>query len=168
MRRVAAATPTHTTTPMKLGLISDTHDFFDPKIPGIFQGVDHILHAGDIGRPWVILELEHIAPVTAVLGNNDVATQFQETEIVQLGGRKFLIHHIVSPHAPAAPLQRRLLHETPDAVIFGHTHQPFSETIGRTLFLNPGYAGKPRFSLARTVAILHCDATGLRTEFKEL
>ena len=48
------------------------------------------------------------------------------------------------------------------------THKPFCETIGRTLYFNPGYAGKPRFKLARSVAILHCDTNGIRPEFLEL
>ena len=74
---------------MKLGAISDTHGHFDPKIPKLFDGVDHILHGGDIGLPWLILELEHIAPVTAVLGNNDDAgLDFRETELAELEGRK--------------------------------------------------------------------------------
>ena len=53
-------------------------------------------------------------------------------------------------------------------VVFGHTHKPFCETIGRALYFNPGYAGKPRFKLARSVAILHCDSNGIRPEFVEL
>ena len=56
---------------LRVGVISDTHDFFDPRLPVLFAGVDRILHAGDIGMPWVILELEQIAPVTAVIGNSD-------------------------------------------------------------------------------------------------
>jgi len=56
---------------MKIAVISDTHNFFDPRIPQLFAGAEHILHAGDIGLPWVLLELGQIAPVTAVSGNTD-------------------------------------------------------------------------------------------------
>jgi hypothetical protein len=153
---------------MKLGAISDTHGHFDSKILKLFAGVDHIVHGGDIGLPWLILELEQIAPVTAVLGNNDVGLDFKETEVTVLDGRKFLVHHIVDPRKPAEAVQRRINREGPDVVVFGHTHKPFSETIGRTLYFNPGYAGKPRFKLARSVAILHCDTNGIRPEFLEL
>jgi hypothetical protein len=153
---------------MKIGVISDTHNFLDPRVPALFAGVDHILHAGDIGLPWLILELEKIAPVTAVLGNTDAAIPFNETEVVQLAGRKFLVRHIVDPRSPAETLQRRLAREQPDVVVFGHTHKPFCEAVGRTLFFNPGYAGKPRFALPRSIAILHCDAAGIRPEYKEL
>jgi putative phosphoesterase len=153
---------------MKLGVLSDTHGHFDPKIPRLFSGVDHILHGGDIGLPWLILELEQIAPVTAVLGNNDVGLDFRETEVTRLDGRTFLVHHIVDPRKPAGAIGRRIVREAPDVVVFGHTHKPFHEMIGRTLYLNPGYAGKPRFNLARTVAILHSEPTGVQPEFFEL
>ena len=59
---------------MKIGVISDTHNFFDPKIPELFNGVDHILHAGDVGTAVIRFQLEEIAPVTAVLGNVDSST----------------------------------------------------------------------------------------------
>jgi putative phosphoesterase len=153
---------------MKLGVISDTHGHFDPKIPKLFAGMDHILHAGDIGLPWLILELEQIAPVTAVLGNTDVGLDFKQTEVAEFDGRKFLVHHIVDPRKPAEAIQRRIIREGPDVVVFGHTHKPFCETIGRTLYFNPGYAGKQRFNLTRSVAILHCDTNGIRPEFLEL
>ena len=153
---------------MELGVISDTHGYLDPKIPRLFAGVGHILHGGDIGLPWLILELEQIAPVTAVLGNNDTGLDLRETEIAELEGRKFLVHHIVDPRKPAEAIQRRIIREGPDVVVFGHTHKPFCETIGGTLYFNPGYAGKPRFNLARSVAILHSDENGIRPEFLEL
>ena len=71
---------------MELGVISDTHGYLDPKIPRLFAGVGHILHGGDIGLPWLILELEQIAPVTAVLGNNDTGLDLRETELAELEG----------------------------------------------------------------------------------
>jgi len=93
---------------MKIGVISDTHNHFDPKIPALFAGVDHILHAGDIGLPWVILELESIAPVTAVLGNNDAGLSYKETEVIKLESRKFLVHHIVDIHRPSETARRNI------------------------------------------------------------
>ena len=153
---------------MKIGVISDTHDYLDPKVPALFEGVEHILHGGDVGLPWLILQLEQIAPVTAVVGNIDSGLDFRETELAELGGRRFLVHHIVDPRKPEEAIQRRITRENPDAVVFGHTHKPFHETIGRTLYFNPGYAGKPRFNLPRSVAILHCDRNGIRPEFLEL
>lgn len=153
---------------MKLGLISDTHGYLDPRVEKIFAGVDHILHAGDIGPDLIIAQLEAIAPVTAVLGNNDCSPCFPLTQVVTLGGRKFFVHHIVTPRELHSDLKARLANERPDAVVFGHSHKPFHEIIGGVHFLNPGYAGKPRFNQPRSVAILEMDARSLRPRFIEL
>jgi putative phosphoesterase len=150
---------------MNIGVISDTHNFLDPKIPELFAGVSHILHAGDIGNSSIISELEGIAPVTAVYGNTDTGLPFKETEIIELGTRRFLIHHIVNPLAPDDRLKERIARVQPDVVVFGHTHRTFCETIGGVFFFNPGSAGKPKFGLGRTVAILHCDAKEIGHEF---
>src|SRR5437762_1300537 len=105
----------------KIGIISDTHNFLDPKIATLFAGVGHILHGGDIGQPRIILELEALAPVTAVSGNtDDPGLRYGVTEVLTLAGKKFLIHHIVNPHALEESLQRRISTERPDVVVFGH------------------------------------------------
>lgn len=150
---------------MKIGIISDTHGFLDPRVEKIFAGVDHILHAGDIGYAVIVLELEFIAPVTAVNGNNDADLSYKETETVQLGAKKFIVHHIVNPFEPSERLQKRIQRERPDVVVFGHTHKKFSQTVDGILFFNPGYAGKPKLGAERSVAILHCDENGIRHEF---
>ena len=150
---------------MKIGVISDTHGFLDPRIEKIFAGVKHILHAGDIGYPSLILELEFIAPVTAVLGNTDGQISFRETEIVELARRKFMVHHIVNPHSLSEKVGQRLRKDRPAVVVFGHTHKPFCEEINGVLFFNPGYAGKPKFGAERSVALLHCDEKEIRHEY---
>ena len=153
---------------MKIGVISDTHNFLDPKIPELFAGVGHILHAGDIGNANIISELEAIAPVTAVHGNTDMNLPFRETEIIELASRKFLIHHIVNPHAPGESVKERIAREQPHAVVFGHTHKRFCEKMSGILFFNPGYSGKPKLNLERSAAILHCDEREIRHEFLSL
>jgi uncharacterized protein len=154
---------------MRIGVISDTHNFLDPKVLKLFDGVTHILHGGDIGQPQLLAELAQIAPVTAVAGNTDEpGFHYPLTKVVELAGRKFLLHHIVNPHALMDSLQERIAREQPDVVVFGHTHKPFCETIGGRLFFNPGYAGKQRFNLARSVALLHCEKKALRPEFLPL
>lgn len=153
---------------MKIGVISDTHGHLDPKIPKLFAGVEHILHAGDIGFASIILELEEIAPVTAVYGNTDTGLHFKETEVVELAARKFLVHHIVNPQSPGERVKERILRAQPNVVVFGHTHKRFNETIGGILFFNPGFSGKPKFGTERSVAILHCDAKEIRAEYIRL
>ncbi len=153
---------------MKLGIISDTHGFLDPIIFELFAGVEHILHAGDVGFSSLILELQTIAPVTAVYGNTDTGLPLREMEIVELAARKFLVHHIVNPQAPSDRLRARIADEKPDVVIFGHTHKPLCETIGGVMFFNPGYAGKPKFGADRSVAIMRCDEKAISHEFLAL
>lgn len=154
---------------MKIGVISDTHNFFDPRIPALFAGVEHILHAGDIGLPGILHELEEIAPVTAVSGNtDDPGFRWRLTEVVQLDGKKFLLHHIVNPESVEETLQERIRREQPQVLVFGHTHKPFCRKAGGILFFNPGYAGRTRFALPRSVAILHCSARAVRPEYLPL
>ncbi len=154
---------------MRIGVISDTHNYFDRGIPRLFLGVEHILHGGDIGQPWIILELERIAPVTAVAGNtDDPGFHFRQTEVVGVADRKFLVHHIVHPHESEEPVKERIQRERPDVVVFGHTHKPFCETIGGVLYFNPGYAGKSRFGLERSVAILKCEGKEIRADYLKL
>jgi len=103
-----------------------------------------------------------------VNGNNDAGLNFKETEIVQLEPGKFVVHHILNPFAPPDTIIDIVERDRPAAVIFGHTHRAFSQIIGRVLFLNPGYAGNPKFGIERNVAILHCDGHKIRPEFLSL
>jgi hypothetical protein len=150
---------------MKIGVISDTHGWLDPRVEKLFAGVAHILHAGDIGDAMIEMELKFIAPVTAVLGNTDLGLTFKETEVVTLADKTFLVHHIVNPRALAETVEARIKRERPDMVVFGHTHKKFCETVDGVLFFNPGYAGKPKLGTERSVAILHCDEKGIHPEF---
>ena len=153
---------------MLIGLIADTHNHFDPRLPEWLHGVDHILHAGDIGQPRVLMELEAIAPVTAVLGNNDSDPTLRETEVVELGGRRLLVHHIFFPPSPTEALARRIAAAQPDVVVTGHTHQRHCQTIGGRLFINPGYAGAPRPGLVRSLGLLRLNAAAMQVEFRDL
>jgi len=154
---------------MRVGVISDTHNFFDPAIPALLEGVEHILHAGDIGLPKILLELEQIAPVTAVAGNTDDSNfHYKLTEVINLAQRKFLVHHIVNPREPGEDLKGRLDRERPDVVVFGHTHKAFCQNIDGILYFNPGYAGKSRFGMQRSVAILECAEQGIKAKYLKL
>ena len=141
-----------------IGVISDTHGQFDPKIPAIFKSVSHILHAGDIGDLQVLGKLEKIAPVTAVWGNVDegnVPPGVDEEKTLQLCGlRIFMIHILGSPLRLNKVLQQRIGQVQPDIVVFGHSHKPLIERHGKVLYFNPGSAGPKRFSLPRSVGLL--------------
>ena len=141
-----------------IGIISDTHGRFDPKIPQAFKGVSHILHAGDIGNLQVLRQLERIAPVTAVWGNVDEGNAppgVDEEKTLQLCGlRIFMIHILGNPQRLARALKQKIDFVQPDVVVFGHSHQPLLEQHGKVLYFNPGSAGPKRFSLPRSVGLL--------------
>ena len=150
---------------MRIGLISDTHGYFDPEIPQLFAGVHHILHAGDIGGQGIIDELSAIAPVTAVLGNNDYDPAFRDTEVIELGGCRILVHHIVERPYPARALLNRVARAEANVVVFGHTHTRYLDRDGDVIWINPGYFGKPRPHVLRSVALLELKATGPEVRF---
>jgi putative phosphoesterase len=118
--------------------------------------------------PWILLQLEQVAPVTAVLGNTDADIMLRETEVIELGSVRFFIHHIVNPRALTGTLRDRMTRANPSVVIFGHTHQASEDSIEGRLFLNPGYAGKPRFAQPRSVALLHIENRHVASEILPL
>lgn len=143
--------------PIRIGIIADTHGLFDPTILRYFKGVDHILHAGDIGKQFVIEQLEAIAPVTAVSGNVDEYEKsgFPTEAIIQLNGVRIAIRHVVFEAGKLTKEGRAFLDRTrPDICVFGHTHQPKNEWLGDTLLFNPGSAGPKRFRLQRGIGII--------------
>jgi uncharacterized protein len=147
---------------VKIGVLSDTHGLFEPQIEEVFAGVEHILHAGDVGRLAVLDELRGIAPVTAVLGNVDYMQMgLRDTELVALGGMKFLLHHIVNPQHLGDHIRERIAESRPDVVVFGHTHAAFDGKVGGVRFFNPGSAGPQRFTQPRSVAVFEIQDKGL-------
>jgi hypothetical protein len=156
---------------IRIGVIAGTHGLFDPAIRRHFRGVDHILHAGDIGDRSVIEQLEQIAPVTAVSGNVDgFEKSGLPTEIiVDLAGRRIAIRHILYEGGKLTKDGRAFLdRERPDICVFGHTHQPKREWLGGTLLFNPGSAGPKRFKLPRGLGLLRLSGTEVKSRLISL
>ncbi len=144
---------------MKVGVISDTHGLLRPEVEARLAGVDHILHAGDIGTPDIVPRLQRIAPVTAIRGNVDIADwtdAFPEEVEVALAGHRIVMLHDVNA-LPTDPSAHGV-----DVVVSGHSHRPALERRGNVLYLNPGSAGRRRFILPVTLAFL--DLSGDRAE----
>lgn len=145
---------------MRVGIISDTHGKLRAEVFRHFAGVEHILHAGDIGGRDVLAELEAIAPVDAVFGNTDSYDMRGFVEAVvetELAGHAVVVVH---GHQLGSPTPEGLAHAFPraDVVVFGHTHRPLEMRIGRQLFINPGGAGAPRFGLTPSIGVLELPA----------
>jgi putative phosphoesterase len=146
---------------VKIGVISDTHGLVRPEVARIFQGVDHILHAGDVGGGHVLAALRAIAPVTAVGGNNDDGTDGTDIVRVTVGGWRTLLTHILPrPDAPRREVVASLRREPADLVVFGHSHLPHDEVIDGVRFFNPASAGPRRFDYPIAVGIISGDDLG--------
>ena len=134
---------------LTIGVISDTHGLLRPEAIKALMGVDHILHAGDIGDSLILDKLRWIAPITAIRGNVDVSgvcRALQATEAVELHGRLFyLVHSVhdldIDPVAAGVAV-----------VVSGHSHRAEIHELNGVLYLNPGSAGPRRFNLAVTLA----------------
>ncbi|MCW5796927.1 MAG: Phosphoesterase [Nitrospira sp.] len=142
---------------MRIGVISDTHGLFDRSIIHHFAGVEHILHAGDIGPGDVLAQLERIAPVTAVSGNVDgfEASGIPVEQTVELAGYRIALYHRLYEGGRLTRHGNDMLARIRPAVcVYGHTHQPKAEWRDGVLLFNPGSAGPKRFRLPRAVGVL--------------
>ena len=148
----------------RIGVISDTHGLLRPEAERWLTGVDHIVHAGDIGRPEIIDTLRRIAPVTAIRGNVDIgewAREYPDTTLLRLAGKSiYVLHDLKTLQAdPGADI---------DVIVSGHSHVPKIETVGGVVYVNPGSAGPRRFKLPITLATLEVTSDGIRPEIHDL
>ena len=145
---------------MRLGVIADTHGLLRPEVLEVFRAVDHILHAGDVGPPHLLTELEAIAPVTAVYGNTDgweLRVRLPQVATVELDGFEIVVTH---GDQFGTPTPERVQAEFPTAeiIVFGHTHRPLLTLVDTVVtVMNPGGAGARRFNLPPSVGILELE-----------
>jgi putative phosphoesterase len=148
-----------------VGVIADTHGLLRPEAIAALEGVDLIVHAGDIGAAAILDELGKIAPVLAVRGNNDregwAASVPEIVTTVIAGVRLCVVHELKTLQGDPAVRDA-------EVVISGHSHRPSVERIAGGLRLNPGSAGPRRFTLPISVARLHLGPGSARAEIVEL
>jgi putative phosphoesterase len=136
---------------MLIGVLSDTHGLLRPEALAALQGVDHILHAGDLGNFDFLAALNAIAPTTAIRGNIDIhgsAATLPATDAFELAGHLlYMLHSLDDLDLNPAAAQISV-------VVYGHSHKPFLETRNGVLYLNPGSCGPRRFHLPVTLAHL--------------
>lgn len=164
---------------MELGILSDTHGYFHPDLVDVLEGVDAIVHAGDVGDLTILDGLATLAPVHAVYGNVDDADtrrRLPERERFTFGGLSVWIEHIAGrPGRWQANMDKRLAEDPPDIFICGHSHILRIERVAELdnmLFVNPGAAGRQGFHQKKTclrlkvkdgkasnVDVIHLDAS---------
>jgi putative phosphoesterase len=150
---------------MRIVVISDTHGLLRPEALGALAGVDHIIHAGDIGSPEIVPRLRQVAPTTAIRGNVDTqvwAAAFPERATAALAGRSIYVLHDVG-ELDFDPAERGMA-----IVISGHSHRPKIDTRNGVLFLNPGSAGHRRFNLPVTLATVDLTPETIQPEIHRL
>ncbi len=136
---------------MRIGVISDTHGLLRPEALAALRGCERIIHAGDIGKPEVLDALRALAPLDAIRGNvdsGDWAASVPEHLDLEIGGLRIHVTHDVKAMG-IDPIAARV-----DVVIAGHSHQPKIEEVDAVLYLNPGSAGRRRFKLPVSLALL--------------
>lgn len=140
---------------MRIGIVSDTHGLLRAQVLELFAGVEHILHAGDVGDPDILTALETLAPVTAVWGNVDgreLRGRIPEVAQLELGGVQVVMLHGMQLGSPT-PEKAAARHPEAGLVVFGHSHRPLVRQVGPVLAVNPGSAGPRRFKDPVTVAL---------------
>ncbi len=146
---------------MRLGVISDTHGLLRPEVFEVFEQVDYILHAGDVGDAQILIELEAVAPVTAVYGNVDppeIRARLPQVATLELDGFAIVVTHGDQLGHPT-PAKLHEAFPRAEIIVFGHTHKPLLELVDRTVTLmNPGGAGQARFGIRPSVGILELEA----------
>jgi putative phosphoesterase len=147
---------------MRLGVISDTHGLLRPEVFELFAGVDHILHAGDIGPLDLVTELEALAPVTAVYGNTDggaVRARLPRVQQLRLDGFEIVLTH-GDQFGRGVPSEAfHAAYPEADILIHGHTHLPKLEVVDVVVMvMNPGGAGPRRFDIPASVGIMELES----------
>ena len=161
---------------MRVGLITDTHipdiaSVVPSEVAQVFQGVELILHAGDIYDISVIDELEQIAPVLAALGDDDAFRLLQDKRVEMKHVLKLEGHTVWLVHE--RPFLYRLTpqqaKETPDVIVHGHSHDAKIWDDNGILFVG---SGSPTFLHYRrglgTVAILDITGEGVEASIVRL
>jgi len=138
----------------RIGVVSDTHGVVHPSLADALAGVDHIIHAGDIGGRHVLTALGKIAPVTSVDGNNDDSTG-EDIVRTTIGSLRILLTHILPrPSRPDPRILASLQSEPADVVVFGHSHLPHDEVLRGIRWFNPASAGPRRFNYPVSVGMM--------------
>lgn len=153
----------------KIGILSDTHGYWDDRYASHFAGCDEVWHAGDIGHYEIIEKLREVVPVVrAVRGNIDhgmVRRKCRELEIFEIEGVKVLLTHIGGYPGRWSPGMKKLLKdEGIKLMVDGHSHilKVIYDKELDLLHINPGAAGQQGWHKARTLVRLIIDGTDMR------
>jgi putative phosphoesterase len=153
---------------IKIGLLSDTHGFLDPRFFELFEEVDEIWHAGDIGDGDILTDLETFKTCRAVYGNIDdwdLRSRTSEHQRFECEGLKVWMTHIGGYPGKYAPKVKQDIYKNPPGLfISGHSHilQVMFDKNLKCLHINPGAAGKYGFHQVQTAVRFAIDKGGIK------
>jgi uncharacterized protein len=143
---------------MKIGVISDTHGYLDPKVAGYFLDCDEIWHLGDFGSMEVVQSLAAIKPLKGVYGNIDgidIREKFPlELRFNCVGLEIMMVHIGGSPPGYGPGIKKKLLANPPNIFLCGHSHilkVMADKSLHNLLYINPGAAGNQGLHKMRTI-----------------
>jgi putative phosphoesterase len=152
----------------RIGLLSDTHSYLDPKIFKYFEHCDEIWHAGDIGSIDIIDQLNQFKKTRIVFGNIDghlIRATVKEAEVFQLENHKILIVHIAGKfESYNAMVREKIAIEKPSILVCGHSHllKVAFDKKYNLLYINPGACGKNGFHTVRTIVRFVIDGSEIK------
>lgn len=152
----------------RIGLLSDTHGYFDPKVFDFFKDVDEIWHAGDVGNEAVMDELEAFKPTRAVYGNIDdhnLRKRIPEVQAFTIEKTSILMIHIGGyPGRYSLGIRTLLKEHKPTIFICGHSHilKVIYDKSYKALHINPGAFGKSGFHKVRTMLRFIIDGSDIK------
>ncbi|HCD53402.1 MAG TPA: YfcE family phosphodiesterase [Balneolaceae bacterium] len=150
---------------IKIGLISDTHNYLDPQVLEYFEDRDEIWHAGDFGTIEIAEQLKEVAPLVGVYGNidgQDIRQQYPLHQRFKREGIDIWMTHIGGiPGRYCIPIRKEMEENPPEVFICGHSHilkVARDQVLSKMLYINPGAAGKQGFQEYRTIIRFEIDA----------
>ncbi len=154
---------------IKIGLISDTHNYLDPQVFDYFDERDEIWHAGDFGSLKIADQLKKIAPVIGVYGNIDgqeIRSEYPQHQRFNREGIDVWITHIGGvPGRYCIPIRKEIETNPPDLFICGHSHIlkiARDHSLNKMLYMNPGAAGRQGFQVHRTIVRFEIESGKVR------
>jgi len=128
---------------MRIGVVSDTHSKRLPeKMLNDFKAVDLILHLGDLSDLSVYKKFSEMKPTKSVCGNmedEELCSRFPRKEILEIENCRIGMFHGEGPPKKVLESVKRVFKDDKvDVALFGHSHQPFNETMEGVLYFNPG------------------------------
>lgn len=152
---------------LRVGVLADSHGHLCDGARRALEGMDLILHAGDIGDESLLDTLRGLAPVIAVVGNGDpeLTDRYPFEQRVYLGEARILLCHWYDNFGRIHPVVAQELEQwEPHVLVYGHTHQAVNAVQGGCLHFNPGYSGAPGLGRTRSLGRLALRGCAVRGE----